>query len=373
MNDYNFGNFVCRLREERGLTQAQIASQLGVTVAAVSKWENGTSKPRVNILFALAQILGVTPEELMAGHRIDGETPDPDAIRELNARYEYLRRIELYNDAGTKIRRIIAWVLDWNIIGLFDLILLGLVAALVPTGADSTLSTVAMLGIMLLYPVLFILRDFLLCGRSIGKRICGLVVLNKQTGCNAMRYQLILRSLLFFLVYIDGVVMIASGRSIGDQLANTVVVSKKDIENTTKTEPLEEMVNTINQYPTKQTENARKNKRTAIILICAGAVALAILIGGIFAITLGVLKNETETDEYKMAYSYLIESDELERLGVDPDKIRLNSVDSVVTTSSGIKRIKKTYGFSTGGLRKVYVVCHDDGDGWYVCADCTGF
>lgn len=57
MNDYKFGNFLCRLREKNGMTQAQLAQMLDVTAAAVSKWENGESKPRIETLFALAQIL----------------------------------------------------------------------------------------------------------------------------------------------------------------------------------------------------------------------------------------------------------------------------------------------------------------------------
>ena len=43
MNDYIFGNFVCKLREEQGMTQAELAARLGITAAAVSKWENGES------------------------------------------------------------------------------------------------------------------------------------------------------------------------------------------------------------------------------------------------------------------------------------------------------------------------------------------
>ena len=74
MNDYNFGNFVCMLREKKGLTQADVASAMGVTPAAVSKWENGSSKPRVEVLFRLAELLGVKPEELMAGKYLEEET-----------------------------------------------------------------------------------------------------------------------------------------------------------------------------------------------------------------------------------------------------------------------------------------------------------
>lgn len=112
MNDYNFGNFVCELREQKGLTQADIASELGVTAAAVSKWENGSSKPRVEVLFRLAEILGVRPEELMAGKRL-GETLDAEAVKRINERYEYLCKIESYNNKQTKTDRIFAWLIDW--------------------------------------------------------------------------------------------------------------------------------------------------------------------------------------------------------------------------------------------------------------------
>ena len=97
MNDYRFGNFVCMLREKKGLTQAEIAQKLGVTPAAVSKWENGSSKPRVEVLFQLAGILDVRPEELMAGEYIAGETLNPDAVKQINERYEYLRKIDSFD------------------------------------------------------------------------------------------------------------------------------------------------------------------------------------------------------------------------------------------------------------------------------------
>ena len=118
MNDYRFGNFVCMLRENKGLTQAEIAQSLGVTPAAVSKWENGSSKPRVEVLFQLAGILGVRPEELMAGQYITDEALNPDAVKQINERFEYLRKIDSYNTTSVKLRRLLAWIIDWNICGL---------------------------------------------------------------------------------------------------------------------------------------------------------------------------------------------------------------------------------------------------------------
>lgn len=105
------------LREKKGLTQADIARELKITPAAVSKWENGESKPRVEVLFRLAEILEVRPEELMAGKHLSEESLDPEAIKRINEKYEYLRRIDLHATASAKIRRIFAFIVDWNIIG----------------------------------------------------------------------------------------------------------------------------------------------------------------------------------------------------------------------------------------------------------------
>ena len=64
MNDYRFGNYICALRRGRGMTQAQLAKQLGVSDKAVSKWENGRAKPTVNTLRRLAALFQVPMEDL---------------------------------------------------------------------------------------------------------------------------------------------------------------------------------------------------------------------------------------------------------------------------------------------------------------------
>ena len=112
MNDYQFGNFICMLRENKGLTQHDVASMLGVTPAAVSKWENGSSKPRVKVLFQLADILGVTAEELMAGRFLTKEPLDAEAVKRINERYEYLRKIDPYTSTSVKLRHLISSIID---------------------------------------------------------------------------------------------------------------------------------------------------------------------------------------------------------------------------------------------------------------------
>ena len=70
MNDYNFGNFLCSLRTEKGLSQSQLGELLGVTNKAVSKWENGATKPNTNLLPKIAEFFDITVEELFASKRI---------------------------------------------------------------------------------------------------------------------------------------------------------------------------------------------------------------------------------------------------------------------------------------------------------------
>lgn len=65
MNDYAFGNYVCRERRKHGLSQTELAALLGVTGKAVSKWENGRAKPTTNTLRALAAVLGTDVETLL--------------------------------------------------------------------------------------------------------------------------------------------------------------------------------------------------------------------------------------------------------------------------------------------------------------------
>lgn len=69
MNDYKFGNFICQLRTEKGLSQSELGDMMGVSNKAVSKWEMGVSKPRPAMLVVLASFFGVTVEELLAGER----------------------------------------------------------------------------------------------------------------------------------------------------------------------------------------------------------------------------------------------------------------------------------------------------------------
>ena len=59
------GKRIAMLRKEKGLTQEQLAEKVGVSAQAVSKWENDVSCPDITLLPLLADILGVTVDELL--------------------------------------------------------------------------------------------------------------------------------------------------------------------------------------------------------------------------------------------------------------------------------------------------------------------
>ena len=58
------GMMIAELRKEKGMTQLELAQKMGVTDKAVSKWERDLSCPDINSLPNLAEILGVTVDEL---------------------------------------------------------------------------------------------------------------------------------------------------------------------------------------------------------------------------------------------------------------------------------------------------------------------
>ena len=74
MNENKTGTFISTLRKEKELTQAQLAEKLNVTDKAVSRWETGKGMPDSSLLVPLADILGITVNELLTGEKIPKET-----------------------------------------------------------------------------------------------------------------------------------------------------------------------------------------------------------------------------------------------------------------------------------------------------------
>lgn len=62
-------NSIKKQRLINELTQEDLASKMGVTQSAVTKWENGVTFPRAELLPKIAQILNCSVDELLRGER----------------------------------------------------------------------------------------------------------------------------------------------------------------------------------------------------------------------------------------------------------------------------------------------------------------
>lgn len=70
MASKSMGQFIQALRKANGLTQQNVADKLGVSNKAVSRWERDECAPDISVIPALAEMLGVTCDELLKGERI---------------------------------------------------------------------------------------------------------------------------------------------------------------------------------------------------------------------------------------------------------------------------------------------------------------
>lgn len=87
----NIGQNIRTLRTRAGMTQEQLAGQLGVTYQAVSRWETGANTPDISLLPALATVFGVSIDALFNDQSalpplsLD-HIPNDDTIRVLQLR-----------------------------------------------------------------------------------------------------------------------------------------------------------------------------------------------------------------------------------------------------------------------------------------------
>lgn len=67
MNQEKIGNFLKKLREEKGWTQEELADKLNVVREAISRWERGKGIPEITSLDNLSKIYNVSIEEILSG------------------------------------------------------------------------------------------------------------------------------------------------------------------------------------------------------------------------------------------------------------------------------------------------------------------
>ena len=91
----SIGEFLATLRRAHGYTQQEVADRLSVSNRTVSAWERGAAMPDILLLPALAELYGVTADEILAGERNAGTAPRP-ALSEKSERKLLKKKINAF-------------------------------------------------------------------------------------------------------------------------------------------------------------------------------------------------------------------------------------------------------------------------------------
>ena len=102
--DKTIGKRIAELRKNKGLKQENLAEMIGVSGQAVSKWENDQSCPDISLLPQLAQILGVTVDELLSGKKEEISTVQVLPEEERKNIKDMMLRIVVDSNDGAKVR-----------------------------------------------------------------------------------------------------------------------------------------------------------------------------------------------------------------------------------------------------------------------------
>lgn len=89
----NISNNIRRLRKEHGMLQEQLADALGVSFAAVSKWERGVATPDLGYIVEMAHLFGVSVDVLV------GYSMQSGAVADFEQRIKKLQRAKDYERA----------------------------------------------------------------------------------------------------------------------------------------------------------------------------------------------------------------------------------------------------------------------------------
>ena len=100
----NIGEVIRKYRKEAGLTQEEMANRLGVTTPAVNKWENGNSKPDIELLAPIARLLHISLDTLMSFHEELTPSEIGAIVREMDNMFDTEGFEKVFEWAAKKIK-----------------------------------------------------------------------------------------------------------------------------------------------------------------------------------------------------------------------------------------------------------------------------
>ena len=81
MNQYVTGAVIKSLREQKKITQLQLAEKLGVSDKTISKWETGKGYPDITLLEPIADAFSVSVTELISGNTVTNSNVSSNMMR----------------------------------------------------------------------------------------------------------------------------------------------------------------------------------------------------------------------------------------------------------------------------------------------------
>lgn len=100
--EMTLGKRIAELRRKKEMTQEELGQAFGISAQAVSKWENDIACPDIGILPELADMLGVTVDELLSGKPSPTVVLVPEEQRkDLN---DMMLRVIVNSHDGDKVR-----------------------------------------------------------------------------------------------------------------------------------------------------------------------------------------------------------------------------------------------------------------------------
>ena len=119
------GKFLQELRKEKGLTQEQLAEQMGVARRTVSRWETGRNMPDMDILIELSDLYAIDLREILSGER-KSERMDQELKETV------LQVADYSNEEKARLLRKMHWLFIAGFVGFAVFLLITLL------GLDST-------------------------------------------------------------------------------------------------------------------------------------------------------------------------------------------------------------------------------------------
>lgn len=246
-----------------------------------------------------------------------------------------------------RFRRLLALLIDWNISWL-PAFLVGML--LLPLVTAGRFPIPLLIPVIVSFPLLFLFRDRLFRGRSLGNRIMKLVVLDRRTLQPLSKSSLTTRNLLFlFLGGLEPLLLLTTGATLGDRAVAALVVHQDEI-------------------PTEPPQRTPANTKTILVTVVAVILGIALFVG----LILLSLEQVKEEPHYTLAYEYLLSSETFAALGGEEHSIRFSGYSQSTSMVDGVAETKAVFTFMIKG-QSLDVTCHEDDTGWYVCRECTHF